>query len=186
MGTPSRKGLRLGWPAKSEPPSRRPSLRRSTTARGPGTPTLGPHLLGRSQTGGRLCVRFSCPSLGGGYNFTAPNKHQWEANMRRAFIILLMGATLGISLQSTTPASAAPERFCAKWLYGASLQREAWGGWSYKYERLRCLKWVYLDIPQPNRFVPFFGFGAIPTDPSPWVTLNPQPLPPKARRANVR
>ena len=73
-------------------------------------------------------LRESCPTLAAVINFTAPNKHQWEAYMRRAFIILLMSATLGISLQSTTPASAAPERFCAKWLYGASLQREAWGG----------------------------------------------------------
>jgi len=134
----------------------------------------------------RLLSPVPCPSLGSGYNFNRAHRRTGEANMRRAFIILLTSATLGISLPSTTPASAAPERFCAKWLYGASLQREAWGGWSYKYERLRCLKWVYLDIPQPNRFVPFFGFGAIPTDPSPWVTLNPQPLPPKARRANVR
>ena len=131
-------------------------------------------------------LRESCLTLAAVINFTAPNKHQWEANMRRAFIILLMSATLGISLQSTTPASAAPERFCAKWLYGASLQRESWGGASYKYERIRCLKWVSLDIPQPNRFVPFFGVGAAPTDTSPWVTLNPQPLPPKARRTNVR
>ena len=91
--------------------------------------------------------------------------------MRRAFIILLTSATLGISLPSTTPASAAPERFCAKWLYGASLQREAWGGASYKYERLRCLKWVSSDIPVPNRFVPLLGFAATPADTSPWVTL---------------
>ena len=131
-------------------------------------------------------LRESCLTLAAVINFTAPNKHQLEAYMRRAFIILLMSATLGISLQSTTPASAAPERFCAKWLYGASLQREAWGGASYKYERIRCLKWVSLDIPQPNRFVPFFGVGGAPTDTSPWVTLNPQPLPPKARRTNVR
>ena len=131
-------------------------------------------------------LRESCLSLAAVINFTAPNKHQLEANMRRAFIILLMSATLGISLQSTTPASAAPERFCAKWLYGASLQREAWGGASYKYERLRCLKWVSSDIPVPNRFVPLLGFAASPADTSPWVTLNPQPLPPKARRKNVR
>ena len=94
-----------------------------------------------------------CPSLGSGYNFNRAHRRTGEANMRRAFIILLTSATLGISLPSTTPASAAPERFCAKWLYGASLQREAWGGASYKYERIRCLKWVSLDIPQPNRFV---------------------------------
>jgi hypothetical protein len=75
-----------------------------------------------------------------------------------------------------------PQRICAKWLYGASLQREAWGGYSYKYERLRCLKWVDLDIPQPVRLFPFLGFGTNPADQTPWVTLNPQPLPPKARR----
>jgi hypothetical protein len=106
--------------------------------------------------------------------------------MRPAFVILLASAALGLSIASTTPASAAPERFCAQWLYGASLQREAWGGYSYKYERLRCLKWVVLDIPQPTRLFPFFGVGATPADQSPWVTLNPQPLPPKVRRANVR
>lgn len=106
--------------------------------------------------------------------------------MRRAIVISLASVTLGISIGSATPASAAPERFCAKWLYGASLQREAWGGYSYKYERLRCLKWVVLGIPQPTRLFPFFGLGATPADQTPWVTLNPQPLPPKARRANVR
>jgi len=126
------------------------------------------------------------PHSGGGYKFHRAQQTPTGGIYATSVYHPSHEATLGISLQSTTPASAAPERFCAKWLYGASLQREAWGGWSYKYERLRCLKWVYLDIPQPNRFVPFFGFGAIPTDPSPWVTLNPQPLPPKARRANVR
>jgi len=29
---------------------------------------------------------------------------------------------------------------------------------------------------------PLLGFAASPADTSPWVTLNPQPLPPKARR----
>jgi hypothetical protein len=81
--------------------------------------------------------------------------------MRRAFVVLFTSATLGLSVGSTTPASAGPERFCAKWLYGASLQREYWG-YTYKYERLRCLKWVSLDIPHPIRVFPFFDFGTSP------------------------
>jgi hypothetical protein len=99
--------------------------------------------------------------------------------MLRAFLIVFASATLGAALLTAvpTPASAAPQRFCAEWVY--TLVR---GPLGYYYTYRRCLKWVTIDIPQPVPFV----FG--PPVPSPWITygdwqaLNPQPLPPKARR----
>jgi hypothetical protein len=110
------------------------------------------------------------------------NRSSRKANMRRAFIISLTGATLAVSLAATAPASAAPppDSLCAQWLYGEVLVRDTWG-WHYERTPLRCLRWVRVDRHQVG-FNPFPNLGG----PSPWMTygewqaLNPQPLPPKA------
>jgi hypothetical protein len=99
--------------------------------------------------------------------------------MRPAFVVLL-AVTSALGVEASAPASAAPVRLCEAWLYGASLVRRPEGALHYQYQRLRCLKWVTVDIPP--LVAPFLPLAVSPA-PSPWaglerIALNPQPLPP--------
>ena len=109
--------------------------------------------------------------------------------MRHSSTMLLTGAILALTFALPAPASARIDRFCMKWLYFVDYNPSTH---SYVFRRGKCLLWKTVEIPDPvilfNRPI----WAQSPGDPTPWITqrefstLNPQPLPPVARRKVVK